>query len=346
MAKESFATLLQQFHRSKQLILDELGNHIVGQRTVIEQMLAAILTRGHCLLVGVPGLAKTLMVSSLARITSLDFKRIQFTPDLMPSDITGTQVIDELPDGHRAFRFVRGPVFANIVLADEINRAPPKTQAALLQSMQEREVSSGNETHRLPDPFFVIATQNPIEQEGTYPLPEAQLDRFMFNVWVDYPDLKEEQQILTRTTRDEAASLRTVLSDRQILNMQKLIAAIPATEYIVDYAARLVRASRPGDATAPEFIRQYVDWGAGPRAGQFLIWGGKAFAAMDGRYSVSLDDIRQVAVPVLRHRIACNFAAQAQGLDAVKIVHKLLEAVPEPTLPKYDAKPPSEVVQE
>ena len=346
MAKESFATLLEQFQRSKQLILDELGHCIVGQRAVIEQMLAAVLTRGHCLLVGVPGLAKTLMVSSLAHITSLVFKRIQFTPDLMPSDITGTQVMDELPEGRRDFRFVRGPVFANIVLADEINRAPPKTQSALLQAMQEHEVTSGSETHLLPNPFFVIATQNPIEQEGTYPLPEAQLDRFMFNVWVDYPQLRDEQKILARTTQDAPPPLRTVLNDRQILNMQKLIAAIPVTEYAIDYAARLTRASRPVDPSAPDFVRKYVDWGAGPRAGQFLLWGGKAFAAMDGRYSVSLDDIRHVAVPVLRHRIACNFAAQAQGLDAVKIVQRLIETVPEPELPKYEAKPPVEVVQD
>ncbi len=346
MARESFGTLLDQFARSVGLVFDELGRHIVGQRPVLAQMLAAIFTRGHCLLVGVPGLAKTLMVSSLARITSLQFKRIQFTPDLMPSDITGTQVIDQLPDGRREFRFVRGPLFANIVLADEINRTPPKTQAALLQAMQEREVTSGSDTHPLPNPFFVIATQNPIEQEGTYPLPEAQLDRFMFNVWVDYPSPADEQQILARTTQPQPVELRTVLSDRQILNMQKLVAAIPVTEYVIDYAARLVRASRPVDPSAPEFVRKYVDWGAGPRAGQFLIWGGKAFAAMDGRYSVSLDDIRSVAVPVLRHRIACNFAAQAAGLDSVRLVGRLLEAVPEPKLPRYEPTPPTEVTQE
>jgi MoxR-like ATPase len=281
------------------------------------------------------------MVSTLAEITSLTFKRIQFTPDLMPSDITGTNVIDELPDGRREFRFVRGPVFANIVLADEINRTPPKTQAALLQAMQERQVSVGTETYDLPNPFFVIATQNPIEQEGTYPLPEAQLDRFMFNVWVDYPSLEHEQAILTRTTQGDTPALRTVLNDRRLLNMQKLVAAIPATEYVIDYAARLARASRPSDPSAPEFIRRYVDWGAGPRAGQFLTWAGKAFAAMDGRYSVGLDDVRRAAVPVMRHRIACNFAGQAEGLDSVKLVQRLLEAVPEPTIPKYEApKPP------
>jgi len=346
MAKESFTTLLQQFHRSKQLILEEMARRVVGQDDVIEQMLAAVLTRGHCLLVGVPGLAKTLMVSTLAEITSLSFKRIQFTPDLMPSDITGTNVIDELPGGRREFRFVRGPVFANILLADEVNRTPPKTQAALLQSMQERQVSIGIETYDLPNPFFVIATQNPIEQEGTYPLPEAQLDRFMFNVWVDYPTLGEEQKILAATTRDESAPLRTVINDRQLLNMQKLIAAIPATEYVIDYAARLARASRPADAAAPDFIRQYVDWGAGPRAGQFLIWAGKAFAAMDGRFSVSLDDIRKSAVPVMRHRIACNFAAQAEGLDSVKITQRLIESVPEPTIPKYEpTAPPTETIE-
>jgi MoxR-like ATPase len=340
MAKESFASLLEQFARSRRLILEELGRRVVGQREVVEQMLAAVLTRGHCLLIGVPGLAKTLMVSTLAQITSCSFKRIQFTPDLMPSDITGTNVIDELPDGRREYRFVPGPVFANIVLADEINRTPPKTQAALLQSMQERQVTIGTTTHDLPNPFFVIATQNPIEQEGTYPLPEAQLDRFMFSIWVDYPTLDEEMRILSQTTAAEQPLMRTVLSDRQLLNMQKLIAAIPATEYIVDYAARLTRASRPADKSAPDFVKKFVDWGAGPRAGQYLIWSGKAFAAMEGRYAVSLDDIRKAAVPVMRHRIACNFAAQAEGLDSVKLVKKLIEFVPEPNLPKYEGKSP------
>ncbi|MFH1749139.1 MAG: MoxR family ATPase [Planctomycetota bacterium] len=348
MAKESFETLLKEFHRSKRLILDEFARHIVGQSAVVEQMLAAVLTRGHCLLIGVPGLAKTLMVSTLANITSLIFKRVQFTPDLMPSDITGTNVIDEMPDGRREFRFVQGPIFANIVLADEINRTPPKTQAALLQAMQEREVTSGSQTYPLPNPFFVIATQNPIEQEGTYPLPEAQLDRFMFSIWVDYPTLEEERQILKTTTRTAEGAPRTVLNDRQILNMQKLIAAIPVTDYGIEYAAALARASRPSDPSAPEFIKKYVDWGAGPRAGQFLIWGAKATAAMDARYSVSLDDIRGVALPVLRHRIACNFAAQAQSLDSAKIIARLIKSVPEPEIPKYEptAPPVAEIVEE
>src|SRR5512137_2508751 len=246
MAKESFSTLLEQFHRSKELILGELAHHIVGQRPVLEQMLAAILTRGHCLLVGVPGLAKTLMVSSLARITSLHFKRIQFTPDLMPSDITGTHVLDELPDGKRAFRFVRGPVFANIVLADEINRTPPKTQAALLQAMQEHEVTSGSETYALPNPFFVIATQNPIEQEGTYPLPEAQLDRFMFNVWVDYPLEHEEEQIIGSTTSGGLVEPKVVLKKEEVLQLQDVVRKIPVSPHVIKYVIKLVRATRPG----------------------------------------------------------------------------------------------------
>jgi MoxR-like ATPase len=339
MAKQAFGELLEQFHKSKVLMADELGRRVIGQHDVIEQLLAAILTRGHCLLVGVPGLAKTLMVSTLAEITSMSFKRIQFTPDLMPSDITGTNVIDEPPGGKREFRFVQGPVFTNILLADEINRTPPKTQAALLQAMQERQVSSGSTTYDLPDPFFVIATQNPIEQEGTYPLPEAQLDRFMFNVWVDYPSLEHERSILSATTRGERAKLRVVMNDRQLLNMQKLISAIPATDYVVDYATRLTRASRPADESAPDFVSKYIDWGAGPRAGQYLIWAGKAFAAMDGRFAVSLDDVRKAAVPVMRHRIAPNFAAQAEGLDSVKLIGQLVEAVPEPKVSEYEDKP-------
>jgi len=340
MAKESFAVLLDHFKQSYQRINSEMGRVIIGQRTVIDQILAAILARGHCLLVGVPGLAKTLMVSTLADMMTLAFKRIQFTPDLMPSDITGTTVLDESSHGRREFRFVKGPVFANIILADEINRTPPKTQAALLQAMQEREVSIGQETHRLPRPFFVIATQNPIEQEGTYPLPEAQLDRFMFSIWVDYPSQKEEERILSETTKGKRIELSKILNDRQILNMQKLIAHVPVSEYVVQYASRLVRASRPKDPTAPEFVRKLVDWGAGPRAGQCLLWGAKAFAAMDGRYTVSVADIRHVAVPVMRHRIACNFAAQAEGIDSVGVIQKLLTAVPEPEVPKYEDQAP------
>jgi MoxR-like ATPase len=335
MAKESFENIVEQFSRTRELMARELGKAIIGQREVIDQVFAAILSRGHCLLVGVPGLAKTLLVSSLAQIMDLTFKRIQFTPDLMPSDITGTHVIDSDESGRREFRFVRGPVFANIVLADEINRTPPKTQAALLQAMQEREVSAGQETRPLPEPFFVIATQNPIEQEGTYPLPEAQLDRFMFNVFVDYPSLKEEERILTETTSGVAKELSTVFNATQILNMQRLVGSIPVSEFVIRYAARLVRATRPQDPTAPDFVKKMVDWGAGPRAGQFLVLAGKAFTAMDGRYTVSLEDLRRAAVPVLRHRIGCNFAAGSEGVDSVEIVRRLIEAVPEPPIPKY-----------
>jgi MoxR-like ATPase len=319
-------------------MVSELGKVIIGQREVIDQILAAIFTRGHVLLVGVPGLAKTLMVSSVARILDVGFKRIQFTPDLMPTDITGTNVLEEPEAGRRAFRFVAGPIFSNIILADEINRTPPKTQAALLQAMQEREVTVGQETFILPDPFFVIATQNPIEQEGTYPLPEAQLDRFMFDIRVGYPTLDEEEKILTSTTRGETTELSKVLSGKAIVNLQKLVSSVPVSEYTVKYVARLVRATRPADPLAPAFIKELVDYGAGPRAGQFLIRAGKALAAMDGRFSVSLDDVRKVAIPVLRHRISVNFQAQAEGQTTESLVKRLLAEVKEPEPPKYDRR--------
>jgi MoxR-like ATPase len=338
MAKEKYEALMEQFAKSRQIMRRELSKVIVGQQEVIDQIFAAILSRGHCLLVGVPGLAKTLMVSSFSRVLELSFKRIQFTPDLMPSDITGTNVIEEPESGRREFRFVKGPIFAHIILADEINRTPPKTQAAMLQAMQEREVTVGQETWPLPDPFFVIATQNPIEQEGTYPLPEAQLDRFMFNIFVDYPTLGEEEKILTETTSGKSVDLTTVFNARQIINMQKLVTSVPISEYVVKYVARLVRATRPGDESAPDFVKTMVDWGAGPRAGIYLILGGKAYAAMDGRYTVSIEDIRNVATPVLRHRIGCNFAASAEGVDSVEIVRRLIEHVPEPEVPKYEQR--------
>jgi len=335
MAKGTFETLMEQFAKSRLVMMRELGKVIIGQRDVLDQMFAAIISRGHCLLVGVPGLAKTMMVSSMARIMELSFKRIQFTPDLMPSDITGTNVIDEAPSGRREFRFVQGPIFAHIILADEINRTPPKTQAAMLQAMQEREVTVGQTTYPLPDPFFVIATQNPIEQEGTYPLPEAQLDRFMFNVFVDYPSVGEEERIITETTTGARPELTTIFNARQILNMQKVVSSVPVSEYVVKYATRLVRATRPKDPTSPDFVKTMVDWGAGPRAGQYLILGGKAFAAMDARFTVSTEDVRRVAIPVLRHRIACNFAASSEGVDSVEIVRRLLQHVGEPEVPKY-----------
>ncbi|XBH08404.1 MoxR family ATPase [Singulisphaera sp. Ch08] len=316
----------------------ELNKVVIGQRDVIDQIMAAIFTRGHVLLVGVPGLAKTLMVSSIAKILDVGFKRIQFTPDLMPSDITGTNVLEEPEAGRRAFRFVPGPIFSNIILADEINRTPPKTQAALLQAMQEREVTVGQETLHLPEPFFVIATQNPIEQEGTYPLPEAQLDRFMFDIRVGYPTLEEEKRILSSTTKGESVELKKVLSGKAILNLQKLVTSVPVSDYTVEYVTRLVRATRPGDEKSPQFIKDLVDFGAGPRAGQNLILGGKAMAALDGRFSVSLDDIRRVAIPVLRHRISTNFQAQAEGQTTESLIRKLIAEVKEPEVPKYERR--------
>jgi MoxR-like ATPase len=337
MAKENFEFLIEQFARTRQAMMRELGKVIIGQRDVLDQILGAILARGHCLLVGVPGLAKTLIVSSIAKICDVSFKRIQFTPDLMPSDITGTNVIEE-SDGRREFRFVHGPVFAHIILADEINRTPPKTQAAMLEAMQERQVTVGQDTHPLPDPFFVIATQNPIEQEGTYPLPEAQQDRFMFNIFVDYPSAGEEEKILTATTSGMQVALKKGFDAQQIIKMQRIVASVPISEYVIKYCAKLVRATRPGDPTAPDFIKKMVDYGAGPRAGQYLILGAKAFAAMDGRMTASIEDVRRVAIPVLRHRIACNFAASAEGVDSVAIVKRMIEVIGEPEVPKYTTR--------
>jgi MoxR-like ATPase len=334
----SLGDILREFSQHRQVMQDELQKIIVGQHDVIEQLFAAVFTRGHCLLEGVPGLAKTLMVSTLARILDVGFKRIQFTPDLMPSDITGTSVLEEDEHGRRNFRFVEGPIFTNILLADEINRTPPKTQAALLQAMQEREVSVGHTTYQVPDPFFVIATQNPIEQEGTYPLPEAQLDRFMFNIKVGYPSLGEEEQILSTTTRSDKPEVRKVLSGRAIVNLQKLVASVAVSEYIVKYVARLVRATRPKDESAPQFVRELVDWGAGPRAGQFLIHGGKALAAMEGRFSVAIDDVQKIATPVLRHRISTNFQAQAEGMTSESVIERLLTEIPVPEIPKFEKR--------
>jgi MoxR-like ATPase len=337
VSTDRISEYLAQFNQARNQIVEQLRRAIVGQSDVVEQILAAVFTRGHCLLVGVPGLAKTLMVSSISQILDVTFKRVQFTPDLMPTDITGTMVLDE-SSGRREFRFVKGPIFANIVLADEINRTPPKTQAALLQAMQERQVSAGQETYNLPDPFFVIATQNPIEQEGTYPLPEAQLDRFMFNIKVDYPSYDEEKRILDMATREETAEISKLLSARAIVNLQKLVRSVPAGDYVKEYAVRLTRATRPRDPLAPDFVKRMVDWGAGPRAGINLIQGAKAIAAMDGRYSVAIDDIRKIAVPVLRHRISTNFQAQAEGVTTEDVIERLLKTIGEPDIGKYDKK--------
>jgi MoxR-like ATPase len=335
--QKSLGDFLQEFSQHRKVMQAELQKVIVGQDEVIEQIFAAIFTRGHCLLEGVPGLAKTLMVSTLARILDIRFQRIQFTPDLMPSDITGTNVLEEEDSGRRNFRFVEGPIFTNILLADEINRTPPKTQAALLQGMQEREVTVGQTTYPLPDPFFTIATQNPIEQEGTYPLPEAQLDRFMFNVKVDYPSAEEEEQILAQTTRHDKPEIRKILSAKAIVNLQKLVFSVAVSQYIVKYVSALVRATRPRDESAPDYIRELVDWGAGPRAGQFLIQGGKALAAMDGRFSVGIEDVKKIAIPVLRHRISTNFQAQAEGMTNEDVINRLLADTPTPEIPKFES---------
>ncbi len=335
---DKFTDYLNQFSTDRVAMLDQLRQIVVGQSEVIEQVLAAIFTRGHCLLVGVPGLAKTLMVSSIAQILNIQFKRVQFTPDLMPSDITGTSVLEETPDGKREFRFVRGPIFANIVLADEINRTPPKTQAALLEAMQERQVTAGQETMKLPEPFFVIATQNPIEQEGTYPLPEAQLDRFMFNVRVDYPTAEDEMQIVAMSTRSEKPELSKVLTAERIVAWQKLVKKVEVPKFVNEFIVKLVRATRPKDPSAPEMIKRLVDWGGGPRAGIFLAQAGQAFAAMDGRPSVAIDDIKKAAIPVLRHRVSANFQAQAEGRTSDDIVVELLKIVSEPEPKKYVEK--------
>ncbi len=337
MSADRITDYLAQFSQARNQMTEQLGRVVIGQAAVVEQILAAVFTRGHCLLVGVPGLAKTLIVSSIAQILDVGFKRIQFTPDLMPSDITGTMVLDENDQGKREFRFVRGPIFSNIILADEINRTPPKTQAALLQAMQEREVTVGQDTHKLPEPFFVIATQNPIEQAGTYPLPEAQLDRFMFNIFVDYPSLDEEKRIIGQTAKDETPELTKVLTGKAIINLQKLVRSVPVSDFVTDYVVKLVRATRPKDPTSPEYVRRMVDVGAGVRAGQYLVRAGQAFAAMDGRFSVAIDDIKKAAAPVLRHRVAANFQAQAEGKTSDDIVADLLKSVGETEPAKYVA---------
>ncbi|HEU4588181.1 MAG TPA: MoxR family ATPase [Gemmatimonadales bacterium] len=310
----------------------EVGKRIVGQTAVVEEVLMAMLAGGHALLVGVPGLAKTLMIRSIAEAMRLDFRRIQFTPDLVPSDITGTEILEEdTTTGKRQFRFVRGPIFTNILLADEINRTPPRTQAALLEAMQERHVTAAGDTMTLPKPFFVLATQNPIEQEGTYPLPEAQLDRFIFDIRIDYPDEEEEVGILRATTVVDRTKLAPVIGAEETLALQELVREMPASEPILRYAAKLARATRPARPEAPQMVKQYVRWGAGPRAGQALILGAKAHALLQGRHAVAPEDIRRVAHPVLRHRVLVNFAAEAEGITTHQVIEALLQHVPPPT---------------
>jgi MoxR-like ATPase len=327
---------VEKLQRAYHELRSELGKVIVGQEAVIEELLIALFCRGHALLVGVPGLAKTLLISTLSKTLGLSFNRIQFTPDLMPSDITGTEVIEEdKTTGGRQLRFMRGPIFANVILADEINRTPPKTQAALLEAMQEHQVTAGGKLHRLPQPFFVLATQNPIEQEGTYPLPEAQLDRFMFNIQVGYPTEDEEFQIVRLTTAGQSIDLKHVLSGDEVISLQEIVRKVPVADHVIRYALQFSRLTRKTEGGAiPEFVKEYVGWGAGPRASQYLILAGKARALLKGRYHVSTEDIRQVALPVLRHRIVTNFNAEAEGIKSDTIVKKLMEHIPRQ---QYDA---------
>lgn len=314
------------FSDSFESIKKEIGKTVVGQKDVVEQLLISLFSQGHCVLVGVPGLAKTLLIQSLAETLNLSFSRIQFTPDLMPGDITGTEVIeDDKETGRKAFKFIKGPIFANIVLADEINRTPPKTQAALLEGMQEYNVTASGQSFKLDRPFFVLATQNPIEQEGTYPLPEAQLDRFMFNIWLDYPLFDEEKQIVTQTTSTRNVEIHSVLEKEQILDIQKMVREVPLPDHVLDKTVKLVTQSRPNTEHAPNFVNQYLSWGAGPRASQYLVLGAKTRALSKGRYNVEMEDIEALAVPVLRHRIVTNYAAEAEGLSTVDIIHKLLK---------------------
>ncbi len=321
----------------------ELAKVVIGQNQVIEELLIAMFAGGHCLLVGVPGLAKTLMIRTLANSLNLSFNRIQFTPDLMPADITGTEVIQEdKATGSRGFKFLRGPVFANVVLADEINRTPPKTQAALLEAMQEHQATVGGERHRLPEPFFVLATQNPIEQEGTYPLPEAQLDRFMFNVFVDYPSEDEEFAIVRQTTADSLPTVEPTLSQADVIALQSFVRRVPVADHVIRYAMQFARLTRGTSGAVPEFIKSYVSWGAGPRASQYLILGAKARAVLHGRPYVSTDDVLAVARPVLRHRIITNFNAEAEGIKSDEIVKRLSELIPrDPSRPQSSGKLPA-----
>jgi len=328
--------LVEAMRRRTDLIRREVARVIVGQQDVLDQILMVLIAGGHGLLIGMPGMAKTLMVRTTAQVLDLEFKRIQFTPDLMPTDITGTEVLETNKSTlEREFRFIRGPIFCNLLLADEINRTPPKTQAALLEAMQEKRVTVGNVTYTLDDPYFVLATQNPIEQEGTYPLPEAQLDRFMFNIWVDYPQEHEEETIISTTTIGKTVQPQKVLTKAEVLQLQEVVRKIPVSEHVVKYAARLVRATRPGSAGAPDFVGQYVSTGAGPRAGQYLILAAKARAVLEGRIHVSCADIRAAALPVLRHRLLTNFAADSEGLTSSHLVTRLLDAIPQPNEKDY-----------
>ncbi len=322
------ADAIDKLQAAREGIRAQLGKVIVGQQAVVDELLISVFSRGHCLLEGVPGLAKTLMISTLAQTMSLSFSRIQFTPDLMPADITGTEVIEEQPGGGLQRRFMEGPLFANVILADEINRTPPKTQAALLEAMQERQVTVGRVRHQLSDPFFVLATQNPIEQEGTYPLPEAQQDRFMFKVLVDYPSFDEELEVARRTTSRIQGGVEPILSGQEILELQDLVRSVPIADHIIRYALALVRQTRVGCEGVPEFVSDQVGWGAGPRAVQFLVLGGKARALLHGRAHVTVEDIQALCRPVLRHRMVVTFAAESDGISTDDVVDRLIKETP------------------
>jgi MoxR-like ATPase len=318
--------LVEKLNEKVRLIKSEIAKVIIGQDEIIDQLLISLLSNGHCLLVGVPGLAKTLLIKTLAEVLDLKFSRIQFTPDLMPSDITGTELIEEDPvTKKRNFRFIPGPVFANVILADEINRTPPKTQAALLEAMQEHRVTAAGTTYTLKEPFFVLATQNPIEQEGTYPLPEAQLDRFMFNLWLDYPSFGEEVQIVKSTTSEYIAELSKVVTSEEITGFQNLVRKVPVADNVIEYAVTIVNKTRPENESSPQFVKNWISWGAGPRASQYLILAAKTRAVTQGRYSPNIDDVKATMIPALRHRIITNFSAEADGIDSVKVIKKLLE---------------------
>lgn len=320
--------LVEKLSEKINKVKSEIAKRIVGQDEIIDQLLVALFSGGHCLLVGVPGLAKTLLIKTVAEVMDLQFSRIQFTPDLMPSDITGTEIIEEDQiTKKRNFRFISGPVFANIILADEINRTPPKTQAALLEAMQEHKVTAAGNTYQLPEPFFVLATQNPIEQEGTYPLPEAQLDRFMFNLWLDYPSFEEEIKVVETTTSQYEANPAKVLNADEIIEFQKLVLRVPVAENVVQFAVRTANMTRPTNGNSPQFIKEWVTWGAGPRASQYMILAAKARAIMQGRFTPNIDDVKFAMLPVLRHRIITNFSAEAEGITSMEVIKKLGEEV-------------------
>ncbi len=323
--QESDVKLVGELNNKYIELKSEISKVIVGQDEIIEQIIISILANGHCLLIGVPGLAKTLIVRTLAEVLDLNFNRIQFTPDLMPSDITGTEILESDDSGKKFFKFIKGPIFANMLLADEINRTPPKTQSALLEAMQEHKVTAAGTTYKLEEPFFVLATQNPIEQEGTYPLPEAQLDRFMFNLWLDYPDTAEESDIIKKTTSMYQPELKHVFSKEDIIRFQNLVRKVPVADEVIDYTVNLVSKTRPANPNSPQMIKDYISWGAGPRASQYLILGAKTLCILEGRYSPTLDDIKRVARPVLRHRLLLNFNAEADGKSVLEIIDQLFQ---------------------